>query len=884
MKPYQPGQSPFQTSADTRFNSFSDPSAMAMNQQHGQWGVDPNLMTPAYTSAYRPTQNTNQGNPFGGPRPGFGQSLNQVMNPFASGGSNYGGNTYQQQSPYYDTLGYNPLDHGMSIAQKYAVPGFTSYLSYKFLSKPLGELGSRMAAGAATGLAGGAFSAGTTATIGSVAGGLGRLAGSIAGPAAIAQAAVWGIDKAVFDPFVAQRQTTNDLRRNFAGITFGGGVGNEMTGKGFSRGAAAQQAMQINQIGAKDYVFNQSEVSKLTDLSARSGLLDTVQGGQIGERMRAITKQVKMVMQIGNTSDFKEAIEILSKLQSSGVGTKDVTSVVSKLGGMASVAGVSLQKMMSTVGAQGEYLFAANGLNPYAGQLTAANAYGAFSMAQRTGLMSPALLARMGGVEGATQSATGALLGMAQTPYAGMSAYNKYMGGGAGGGLVGNISKFGGAMAGGGLGAYGKFEYNRAELASKSLEEGGQAGQMQQLLERARLTPGAMKGGKIDAYAAYPMLMQTMGLSADQAKAFIEAQRAAQDPESVTQSKQALSNSWKETRMKYMENEGYGSRVSPYWRPIKLMGMDVRAKVGRKVGEIVGGIDRSIDQILEIIEGPLAQDDLSLEETQKKTVSLEFNQENIKQVFGNNLIDRMTFAEDDYIEAVRALANDKGVIEALSKEGGADEEELALAVSSAVHAGIIDEKYNDPEKRSKLAQLIKAQGLKTTGTGDRPALQALTGGTTDENAKGVVALAEDLQKSGRKVTTKDIEKYNEMTGSNIDKTNADALYQALAVTGKKLVMGKTSIEGETRSTEFGEAWKTYAVKGELQKKQGELDKGLAGGQMDFSNMNQAMGLLSSSIDPTTKALRVIITQDQTSIFGSKGKEPLSNPGVRSNVQ
>ena len=875
MKPYSPGQNPFQTSADTRFNSFASPSAMAFNQAGGQWGVDPNLMTPAYTAAYRPTQNINQGNPFGGPQPGFGQSLNQVFNPFARGGTNYGGNTYQQQSPFYDTLGYNPLDHGMGIAQKWAVPGFASWLSYKYLSKPLGELGSRVMAGTATGIAGEAFGAAGTATLGRIAGGLGRFAGSLAGPMAIAQMGVWGADKALFDPYIAERQTTNDLRRNFAGVTFGGGVGNLVTGKGFSRTAATQQAAQINQIGAQDFSFNQSEVSKLTDLSARSGLLDTVQGGQIADRMRAITKQVKTIMQIGNTSDFKEAIEILSKLQTSGVGTKDVTSVVAKLGGMASVAGVSLQKMMSTVGAQGEYLFAANGLNPYAGQLTAANAYGAFSMAQRTGLMSPALLARMGGVEGATQSMTGAMLGMAQTPFAGMTAFNQYLGGGGGGGMVGAISRFGGQMARGGLSAVGRFEFNRAELASKQLEEGGQAGQMSQLLELARMTPGAMKGGKIDAYAAYPILMQSMGLSADQAKAFIEAQKVAQDPEAVKQSKQALVNSWKETRMKYMETEGYGNRFSPYIRPLKIIGMDVQQSTSRFVSRaLTQPMGRITDSLEKWLIGPAGTEDNPLQDTQQKTLDLNFDNDRLKQVYQDDPLSSFLNTEVNDQQAIRDLATDKGVLDALSADK-VDPKDVEMAIANAVHSGVVDDDYNDPQKRARLAQAIIAQGVKKPGKGTpTDILQTLTGTNTKENAQGIINLAQDIQKRGGNVTQKDIDKYNEMTaGSRVESGDVEGLYKALAVTGKKLVMGKDLGGTTTRSSEFEGLWDTYAKKQAGLQQMEKLDKGLKGGaQMDFGQMQlDTMGLLRKSLDDSG-AMKVIIMDNKTPSWFSSSKE------------
>ena len=224
---------------------------------------------------------------------------------------------------------------------------------------------------------------------------------------------------------------TNSFRNNFAGVTFSDGSGNNITGGGFSRTGATLQSSQLSRFAAGDRNFNQSEVSNITDLAARSGLLDNVQGGQMGTRMKSIMTQMKTIMQLANSSDVKEITEMMAKMQVSGVAPTDFSKVVSRLSGMAAMtSGTSMQKMMDTVGAQGGYMYGGNGFTPFVGQLMAANAYGAFSAAQRSGLLSPALLARMGGVEGATQSANSGLMAIAQTPYAKMRNYLDYLGGG----------------------------------------------------------------------------------------------------------------------------------------------------------------------------------------------------------------------------------------------------------------------------------------------------------------------------------------------------------------------------------------------------------------------------------------------------------------------
>jgi len=87
MGPFDPGQDIFRTTADQRFNSFTDPGRMNSSQMNsGNWGMDPNQLTPSYTAAYRPSYNGSQGNPFGMPQPTFWQSVN----PFPLGRPNYG--------------------------------------------------------------------------------------------------------------------------------------------------------------------------------------------------------------------------------------------------------------------------------------------------------------------------------------------------------------------------------------------------------------------------------------------------------------------------------------------------------------------------------------------------------------------------------------------------------------------------------------------------------------------------------------------------------------------------------------------------------------------------------------------------------------------------
>jgi hypothetical protein len=845
MRPYAPGDNIYQTGADERFNSFSDPSAMAFNQQNGNWGVNPNLMTPSYTSAYRPTYNGSQGNPFGsGPKPGFGQSVNQIFNPFAAGGTNYGGNTYQQQSPYFDSLGYNPLDHAANIAQKWAVPGFASWMSYKYLAKPLGNMGSRLGAGMVTGIAGNAFSPGTTAVMGNIGGGLGRLAFEGASGMVVGQMASWAADKAIFDPYVAQRQMTNDMRRNFAGVTFDDGSGNSITGKGFSRGAAARQASQISHIGSMDMSFNQSEIANMTDLASRAGLMDTAQGGQIADRMKSIVRQVKTVMQIANTSDMRETIEILAKLQNSGVASKDVSSVMTRLGGAASQAGVSVQKMMNTVGAQGEYLFAANGMTPYVGQLTAANSYGAFAAARRSGLLSNELLARMGGVEGATQSSVGAQLAMAQSPYAGMASFNMYLNGGkSSGGVVGNVSKFGAAMAADPITGYGRFDWNREALASKSLEQGGRAEQANNIIDIARSLHLTDKDGKLDAYRAFPLLQQTMGLTRDQARAWITEQQADQDPKTLGLRLAGISSSWKETRQKWLENEGYSySFATPMVRPILQEAHEIQAGIGGAIGNLLSGYGNGIDRLQNWSNNASGRgNDYRLDDRVGESLNTD-DMEKYRTVrsstFGlSSLRSKNTGREsiNSEYDTIQKLKNNQEVIQAI-KEGGGDK--LDKIIQQLAADGAIDSKYLDSGmSRNKLRMALETFKGKINKAKDpgQTNIEQIMGVSDSDKAHGLYDWEMELQKSGRtKLTDEDIAAYNKFKPGKV--TDLASLTENIAQDSVRIAGGS---EDQALSTR-GSAWKRsleIASQWDQNKKSGDAAKdAVTNGKFDFSNM------------------------------------------------
>jgi hypothetical protein len=593
-------QDVFRTQADNRFNSFSEPMN-PVNMNPGNWGVNPNYLTPSYLSPFRPQYQGTSGESYSGYKPSWTTSVNQIFNPFAPGGENYGGNFMQQNNPYYDTLLQKPTDKAASVMQNLVVPGLASWAAYKYWGKGATGLGRAMGGGFAAGLTSRMAAGGIGGTLTAGGAWAGGLIGGIAFPAMAAQAAVSGVDSAVFDPYMAQRGMSTAMRDNFAGVSFGEGTGNKITGGGLSRSFAANIAKRTSMAGASDMTFSQEETSLLSDYASRSGLLDNTNSTQMASRFESILKQVKLVMSVANTSDFKETIEIMSKMQMAGASSSQLAGVMGSLGSSAAAGGQAMQKIFNTVGTQGQYMFGAAGLTPYMGQMAAAQASASMSTAYRTGLISPALLARMGGVEGATQSAVGGQIAMYKTPYANMMASNAYFGGGETGNVVTNMAQFGGRMSGNPLENIGKHLMAGDALTSRHLSDRGILGEQDQIYQLAKQLQGGgaiNKDGKVGQGAAYMILTKQMGLTHEMAMAKLTQYAAYGDDKTVKQMLAGSERGSIDSMLKYQQQEGLNKGIftTPY-NVGKRGFMAVQRAGARVVGEVLEDVGAGADKV-----------------------------------------------------------------------------------------------------------------------------------------------------------------------------------------------------------------------------------------------------------------------------------------------
>lgn len=638
----------FSTTANTGFNSFANP-LNPMNTNPGGWGVDPNYLTPSYTAPYRPSYGGQQG-VINYSDPSFFRSANHIFNPFAAPPPQWG-NPIQNQGQYFDSLANRPMDAAMSIGQSVVAPALATYAAFKMGSMTVGRVGGASsfsgvvasnwakawggsastvaaagarqgifaAAGASMGrgVASGIFGAANMVTGGALNGtagmaarglmtGAATAAGGVAGglllPLALAQGGMEVLQQGFFNPYAANALTSRTLRENFANQTLGTYGGNTITGRGLSRYSSAKIASGITSAGIKDYTLDEFSMGQIADLSSRSGLLDNASIDQISGKIKDIGKLVKLMMNLTNDPDIKNNIEQIVKLKHAGVSMGNMGSVMQSIGFSSSIAGVSTQRMMNTVGAQGQYLAQANGLMPIMGQLASANAMAGFASSYRTGLIKSSTLAMMGGVEGATQSLVSGQINAGQTMYNRISLYNQYMGGGRGNGVVGNLSNFGSTFASNPFAALGEMELNDGTMRSLQMKDRGVLAIQDQLMDIAKLMPRELmfnKNGKIDGNVAFTLMTKTLGMSSEEAKAALRAFQAGGDKETIGQNIAAIKASHRENVSQYLNQEGLGNGIANRaWYPARQLFKEMRAEMGG----IMSNIQRFTGRIGDSIE------------------------------------------------------------------------------------------------------------------------------------------------------------------------------------------------------------------------------------------------------------------------------------------
>jgi hypothetical protein len=590
----------YQSQADTYTNSFANPMNPA-NMNPG-FGMDPNLLTPSYTAGYRPQYDGPQPyNQYG--RVGFFAGVNNILNPTSSE-PRYG-NPIDNNTQTMEGVSSRPFDSVVWAGQRIAAPALAFGAAFKYTSG-IGawagrSTGRALGAGIASGMGGympGFVGRGLTGGLGAV----GGLAGRLFLPVAVGQAAMAVGQRAIFNPYMNTRREARDLRDNFQGVTFDGAQGNAVTGQGLGFRESTQIAQQITKQGINDFSFSTGEYANIADYTARSGMLDDTKVKQISQRVKDVAEQVKLVMAIAGDPSIKNAIEEISKLHSAGASVSGPNSQASRafmsLGLSAAVSGRSVQNIMNTVGAQGQYLYQANGMTPYLGQMAAANIIGSFDTARRNGILNTSQIARMGGVEGATQASLTAQVNGSQTLLNKMAMYNQYINGrtgssnsGPGMSITNVTSQFGSDFSRDPMKAYGGMHLYSRVLGGKQMDERGSLALEDQITSILDSTATQRdKNGKYSAEQMAGVMSGVMGMSDDEIQAYIAQRTAESDPGTYRQGLKARNaQTQKQLRQYVSQNYLYGGAIGGTVRSLMKGGRNVTSLMGEAAGWFAEG-------------------------------------------------------------------------------------------------------------------------------------------------------------------------------------------------------------------------------------------------------------------------------------------------------
>lgn len=558
----------FQSQLPNAYNSPLNFGSYGAGPESSGWNVNSAYLTPTFMAGYRPN--------YGGP-----QNMSMPYMGFWRGANVALPTPWQPDTPYYmdaaqyrtagfQAAGNKAIDVAMTGAQFAAgiaiSAGVGSFLSNKnFFTKAagfgemamggnsMGRMGATMGKGAGHVMSlaarGAAGAVGWVPLVGPAASGalrgaaammpeVGGMAGAFTGgmllPFTAGLAAAEVANQAIFTPYVAGRQGADVVSNYFRGMG---------TGLGTSSDPLSVSSFNANRIGfnlastfSRDLSWKPDTGAQTLQFGLQEGLYKNLSGynaSTITKRTKEIANQVKLVMDAFNEPSMQEAIKMLGQLSTQGglTGTGGIAQLSHQYK-MASIAtGVNTRELMGTVGMQGQMMYGQAGLVPVLGQMAALNSITGISAAHKSGLINTATLAMMGGLEGASQLAMQANMGLAGSQYNKIMAFMQYTQGKGPNGLVNNLSNFGNFLAGGNpLRAAGAFGMNADKAVSAQLANNPTAA-LNVVFDQLKQLPGARNDkGQYYAEVMHSLMVQ-QGMSPQQAEAMLRQYQGFSSPD-----------------------------------------------------------------------------------------------------------------------------------------------------------------------------------------------------------------------------------------------------------------------------------------------------------------------------------------------------------------
>lgn len=414
-------------------------------------------------------------------------------------------------------------------------------------------------AGRMIGLGGALGGAGTVlGGVGAVAGGM---VGSIAAPIIAGAAAAKAANYYAADPYIGIRRGEDAMLANTANTFVGGQAGPNMGSFGISARHANRLSRAFMDSNIQDMGFQPGDYSAMADYGMQAGIFNDIGNLNVDDmkkRVSGMADSVKMIMAVANTTSVKEAIQYMARLKAAGVSNPGaVTRVMSEMGMAAGISGSSAEQIMNTVGNQGQMIAQRLGMLPVMGQRQAASIYAGFANAYKTGSLSQADAAALGGVEGATQYALEGAGRIFSTPYF-KAAINSGAKLGTGN-MLGVSQAFGSRRAGNPLLSYGDDIINSGVRTSEYLNSHSSLETVMNFLydQTANIPSARGPDGKVDIRAALGWAQANGYLSPEEVRTYALQFKMKKDPEYQSRMEAASRGSADKQMNQWMSQQGY---------------------------------------------------------------------------------------------------------------------------------------------------------------------------------------------------------------------------------------------------------------------------------------------------------------------------------------
>lgn len=254
---------------------------------------------------------------------------------------------------------------------------------------------------------------------------LGGALGSFFGPLGTAAGSWLGgkvggaVASTIFNPVTQDFARGRQIQQMTSPFMVSGSNLNTATGQGFSQQAGRDIASGVRHL-QRDYDFertgfNSQDAMRIMSMSAEQGLLTGTQApDQVVQRVKDISKTVKMLMKITGDPDVRDAIQSLGQMRGMGFqGLAAQAGAVANRAVFARMAGQSQAQMTATM-MGGAEMAGQFGLVGATGASAAMYGAGAANVAASSGAVNEIGLARAGGVQGLGRLNTAASLSAMQ--------------------------------------------------------------------------------------------------------------------------------------------------------------------------------------------------------------------------------------------------------------------------------------------------------------------------------------------------------------------------------------------------------------------------------------------------------------------------------------